>query len=62
MASMIGYDTGFLVKLALKSNDIKGFLLKFGILNGISDDYLISKNSSYIKILKLTDKGFEEVK
>ena len=62
MASLIGYDSGFLVKLALKSNDIKEFLLKFGILNGISDNYLISKNSSYIKILKLTDKGFEEVK
>jgi len=62
MAALIGYDTGFLVKLALKSNDIKEFLLKFGILNGISDDYLISKNFSYIKILRLTNRGFEEVK
>jgi len=62
MAAFIGYDTGFLVKLALKSDNIKEFLLKFGILNGISDDYLISKNSSYIKILKLTNRGFEEVK
>ncbi len=61
-ASLIGYDTGMLVKEALKSDDIKEFLLRYGILNGISGNYLISKNLSYIKVLKLTPKGLEEVK
>ncbi|MEO0143463.1 MAG: ABC transporter substrate-binding protein [candidate division WOR-3 bacterium] len=61
-AALIGYDTGNLVKEALKSEDIKEFLLKYGVLQGISGDYLISKNSEYIKILKLTNKGLEELK
>ncbi len=61
-ASLIGYDVGILVKEALNSDDIKEFLLKYGILNGVSGDYLISKDSSYIKILRLTNNGFEELK
>ncbi|MCS7245119.1 MAG: ABC transporter substrate-binding protein [candidate division WOR-3 bacterium] len=62
IASQIGYDTGVLVKQALKSEDIKSFLLKYGILSGINGDYLISKNPEYIKIFKISGGGLEEVK
>lgn len=61
LASQIGYDTGVLVKQALKSEDIKSFLLKYGILSGVSGDYLISKNPEYIKIFKISKNGLEEV-
>jgi ABC-type branched-subunit amino acid transport system substrate-binding protein len=60
--ALVGYDTGVLVLESLSESDVKTFLLKYGIFSGISGDYLLSKDFSYIKILKLTQNGMEEVK
>ncbi len=63
--AFIGYDAGSLVRdvyvHAQSVDSAKSYLLHYGVLYGVSGEYLISKKSNYIGIYRITPGGIEKV-
>jgi len=63
--AFIGYDAGTLVRdVYTNASDVdsaKNFLLHYGVLYGVSGEYLISKKSEYIGIYRITPRGIVQV-
>ncbi len=63
--AFIGYDAGTLVReVYTGASDVesaKDFLLHYGVLYGVSGEYLISKKSEYIGIYRITPRGIVKV-
>lgn len=61
----IGYDAGTLVKdvytHAEDASQAKDYLLHYGVLYGVSGDYLISKKIDYIGVFHITPRGIVRV-